>query len=249
VARRASRTARTGAVERLAALLPQIQCRACGERDCQAFAEALAAGHADPERCLPGGTETARRLGALLARIAHRPPAAPREPSTDAGPPQRSDAGEVEPGARSPATAKEGHATAAAQVVLGAVAVVAEEECIGCARCLPACPVDAIVGAPRRMHTVIEAECTGCGLCLAACPVDCLRLLAPPAPVDPERWRRERAPRARARYRAHRERREAARRGGRAAGQAPERARLRAEVAAALERVRRRRAARGWAGP
>jgi electron transport complex protein RnfB len=60
----------------------------------------------------------------------------------------------------------------------GLVARVRESECIGCALCLDACPVDAIVGAPRRMHTVIAAECTGCALCLAPCPVDCIELAA-----------------------------------------------------------------------
>jgi Na+-translocating ferredoxin:NAD+ oxidoreductase subunit B len=50
------------------------------------------------------------------------------------------------------------------------------EVCIGCARCLPPCPVDAILGAQRQMHTVIESWCTGCELCLPACPVDCIHL-------------------------------------------------------------------------
>lgn len=56
------------------------------------------------------------------------------------------------------------------------VAWIDEERCIGCARCLPACPVDAIVGAPRYTHTVIAAQCTGCELCLPPCPVDCIEL-------------------------------------------------------------------------
>jgi electron transport complex protein RnfB len=54
------------------------------------------------------------------------------------------------------------------------VAVIDEERCIGCAKCLPPCPVDAIVGARRFMHTVIESQCTGCELCIAPCPVDCI---------------------------------------------------------------------------
>lgn len=61
------------------------------------------------------------------------------------------------------------------------VAWVDEEQCIGCARCLPACPVDAIVGAQRQVHTVIAAQCTGCELCLPPCPVDCIELRPLPA--------------------------------------------------------------------
>jgi electron transport complex protein RnfB len=56
------------------------------------------------------------------------------------------------------------------------VAWIDEERCIGCARCLPACPVDAIVGAAKKMHTVIAEHCTGCELCLSPCPVDCIQL-------------------------------------------------------------------------
>ena len=73
------------------------------------------------------------------------------------------------------------------------VAQIDEDACIGCARCLPPCPVDAIVGAAKQMHTVVLALCTGCELCVAPCPVDCITLvpraalappLAAPAPAD-----------------------------------------------------------------
>lgn len=57
------------------------------------------------------------------------------------------------------------------------VAVIDESVCIGCAKCLPACPVDAIVGARKQLHTVIAAECSGCELCVPPCPVDCITLV------------------------------------------------------------------------
>lgn len=64
------------------------------------------------------------------------------------------------------------------------VAVIAEESCIGCTLCIQACPVDAIVGAAKQMHTVIASECTGCELCVAPCPVDCITLHPLPEPND-----------------------------------------------------------------
>jgi Na+-translocating ferredoxin:NAD+ oxidoreductase subunit B len=57
------------------------------------------------------------------------------------------------------------------------VAQIDEEACIGCARCLPPCPVDAIIGAHKYMHTVVLALCTGCELCVAPCPVDCITMV------------------------------------------------------------------------
>ncbi|MBL7249537.1 electron transport complex subunit RsxB [Alloalcanivorax sp. C16-2] len=57
------------------------------------------------------------------------------------------------------------------------VAFIREDECIGCTKCIQACPVDAIVGAAKQMHTVIADECTGCDLCVEPCPVDCIDML------------------------------------------------------------------------
>ena len=60
------------------------------------------------------------------------------------------------------------------------VAFIREAECIGCTKCIQACPVDAILGAAKQMHTVLASECTGCDLCVEPCPVDCIDML----PVD-----------------------------------------------------------------
>ena len=57
------------------------------------------------------------------------------------------------------------------------IAFIREAECIGCTKCIQACPVDAIVGAARQMHTVISSECTGCDLCVEPCPVDCIDMI------------------------------------------------------------------------
>ena len=63
-----------------------------------------------------------------------------------------------------------------------------EQICIGCTLCIQACPVDAIVGATKQMHTVIEAECTGCDLCLPPCPVDCIEMIVPKQDYHQWRW-------------------------------------------------------------
>jgi electron transport complex protein RnfB len=56
------------------------------------------------------------------------------------------------------------------------VALIDESRCIGCTRCIDACPVDAVIGAQSLMHTVVESWCIGCGLCPPACPVDCIAM-------------------------------------------------------------------------
>jgi len=117
------------------------------------------------------------------------------------------------------------------------VARIDERACIGCTLCIDACPVDAIIGAPKRMHGVLTALCSGCELCIAPCPVDCIAMV----PTNRE-WTRDDATAARARH-AARERRMSvaaspARRG--------EEARAReAAVASALRRARARRAGTG----
>lgn len=131
-------------VSALDAWLPQTQCTRCGYPRCRAYAEALADGRADLNRCPPGGETTL----AALARLLDRPVLA-LDPACGAhGPRVR--------------------------------AVIDEVVCVGCRKCLDVCPVDAIVGARKLMHTVIEAECSGCGLCVPPCPVDCIALVPGP---------------------------------------------------------------------
>ncbi len=99
-----------------------------------------------------------------------------------------------------------------AGVHAGRVARIDPQACIGCARCLPPCPVDAILGAQRVLHSVIADWCTGCELCLPACPVDCIhmdaRTAAQPEPEPAASRRRHRAHQARPGERAARRARE-----------------------------------------
>lgn len=72
------------------------------------------------------------------------------------------------------------------------VAYIREDECIGCTKCILACPVDAILGAAKHMHTVIANECTGCDLCVEPCPVDCIDMV--PAAAGLADWKWEQPP-------------------------------------------------------
>ncbi len=132
-------------------------------------------------------------------------------------------------------------------------ALIDESECIGCTLCIQACPFDAIIGAAKRMHTVVESLCTGCRLCLPPCPVDCIAIV----PSSPERlWSRQEAVAAGARVKAHKRRLErerlqhdarfAAREGEDALTEVSEASptgldRIAAIVARAVQRARKRR--------
>jgi electron transport complex protein RnfB len=119
------------------------------------------------------------------------------------------------------------------------VAVIDEAACIGCTLCIEACPVDAIIGAAKRMHAILPSLCSGCELCIAPCPVDCIAMV----PAQRE-WTREDARDARLR---HDERRARLARNERIASRKPvappsEKDKRQAAIAAALARARARRA-------
>ena len=116
------------------------------------------------------------------------------------------------------------------------VAVIDETACIGCTLCVEACPVDAIVGAAKLMHTVIAAECTGCGLCLPPCPVDCISMVE-----TGETWsHEERVRRAEQYRRRHGARKARLQRGQEKQPGAGREQAKRATVAKAMERAARR---------
>lgn len=128
-------------IERLDAELPQTQCTQCGYDGCRPYAQAIADGLAEINRCPPGGQGGVVALAQVLDTAI-----LPLDQTRGVPQPLR-------------------------------VAVIDEAHCIGCTLCLVACPVDAIVGANKRMHTVLADVCTGCDLCIAPCPVDCIDMV------------------------------------------------------------------------
>ena len=148
--------------EKIDALLPQTQCTKCGYTGCMPYAEAIASGGAEINRCPPGGDAGIEALATILSR------------------------------ATLPLDTRRG------EHLPHRVAVIDEEICIGCGKCLQPCPTDAIIGTNKFMHTVITSLCTGCELCIPPCPVDCIRMEENPqfpAMMDSDD--------ARARYRFH----------------------------------------------
>jgi electron transport complex protein RnfB len=189
------------------ALLPQTQCRKCGYDGCRPYAEAIAAGTADINRCPPGGDTGIRELAALLGV----------EPLPL----------DAECGAAGPRT----------------VAVIDEAHCIGCTLCIQACPVDAIAGAAKLMHTIIRDLCTGCDLCIPPCPVDCITLVVRDPAPDAAMLDKE-AQQARMRYEARLRRLERRRSEKASAHRSSGKDRKAEAIARAMERARARLAAR-----
>lgn len=205
--------------DRIDAWLPQTQCTQCGYPRCRDYAEAVVTGSAGINQCPPGGEVTI----AALAKLLNAPPA-PLDPRF----------GIHKPRAR---------------------AVIDEAVCIGCRKCLDVCPVDAILGARKLMHTVIADECTGCELCLPPCPVDCIVMVpvdaaeaAEPWPeymrAETNRWRARTQNRLRRLARRKRTRHGTPHSAESAAPLPPDRERIRAEIRAAVERVKARKTRR-----
>lgn len=137
-------------VDKIDALLPQTQCGQCGYPGCKPYAEAIASGEAEINKCAPGGEAVVIALADLLGREI------PTEGVIEDKPPM--------------------------------VAFIDENACIGCTLCIQACPVDAILGSAKHMHTVITKECTGCELCVPPCPVNCIYMLPIESGVQGWRW-------------------------------------------------------------
>lgn len=205
--------------DRIDALLPQTQCKRCGYDDCRAYATAIADNQTDINRCPPGGAGTIRSLAELAGRESK-----PLDPEL----------GTFQP---------------------GSVAFIEEPLCIGCTKCIQACPVDAIVGAAKQMHTVIEALCTGCELCIPPCPVDCIRVIpaqgrsegAGVPATEPARaeFFRTRYHQRRVRLNAQQRERHARRQENQLGNSAELVAQRKAEIAAAVARVRAKRTQQG----
>ncbi len=147
-----ARPQQTVTAEQIDARLPQTQCAQCGYPRCRAYAEAIARDEADINQCPPGNEVTIQALATLL-----HVPSKPLDPRFGAHQPR-------------------------------ARAVIEEARCIGCRKCIDVCPVDAILGARKLMHTVIADECTGCELCLPPCPVNCIAMVPLDLAPDIEPW-------------------------------------------------------------
>lgn len=133
------------------AMLPQTQCGLCGYRDgCLPYAHAIITKNEQTNLCVPGGDETSANISRYLNRPIKK--AMPSKWPIH------------------PATARP----------TKMLAIINASDCIGCTKCILACPVDAIIGTGKHIHSIIPDLCTGCELCIAPCPVDCIELTAHP---------------------------------------------------------------------
>lgn len=133
------------------ACLPQTQCGLCQHPDgCLPYATAIVMQHEPYNKCVPGGQPVTDAIAAIIEADHQQPLSA--EPSKWS----------IDLVSQRPVEVR---------------AIIREDDCIGCTKCIPACPVDAIVGTGKHMHTIFTDLCTGCELCIAPCPVDCIDLV------------------------------------------------------------------------
>ncbi|MGP4118409.1 RnfABCDGE type electron transport complex subunit B [Psychrobacter aquimaris] len=139
-------------ISHIDACLPQTQCGLCEHPDgCLPYAAAIVLENEPYNKCVPGGQPVTNAIAQIIDIGSHEEilSAAPSQWPIDAT-------------SERPTEVR---------------AVIREDDCIGCTKCIPACPVDAIVGTGKHMHTIFTDLCTGCELCIAPCPVDCIDLV------------------------------------------------------------------------
>ncbi|HCT73243.1 MULTISPECIES: RnfABCDGE type electron transport complex subunit B [Psychrobacter] len=139
-------------ISHIDACLPQTQCGLCEHPDgCLPYAAAIVLENEPYNKCVPGGQPVTNAIAQIIDIGSHEVilSAAPSQWLIDAT-------------SERPTEVR---------------AVIREDDCIGCTKCIPACPVDAIVGTGKHMHTIFTDLCTGCELCIAPCPVDCIDLV------------------------------------------------------------------------
>src|SRR5690606_2331764 len=140
-------------IARIDACLPQSQCGLCDHADgCLPYAVAIVIDSEPYNKCVPGGQPVTDAIAQIINQDSSDTQPLNAEPSK----------WPIDVSSQRPVEVR---------------AVIREDDCIGCTKCIPACPVDAIVGTGKHMHTIFTDLCTGCELCIAPCPVDCIDLV------------------------------------------------------------------------
>lgn len=146
-------TATQAKITRIDACLPQTQCGLCDHADgCLPYAVAIVIDNEPYNKCVPGGQPVTDAIAQIINQDSSDTQPLNAEPSK----------WPIDVSSQRPVEVR---------------AVIREDDCIGCTKCIPACPVDAIVGTGKHMHTIFTDLCTGCELCIAPCPVDCIDLV------------------------------------------------------------------------
>lgn len=146
-------TATQAKIARIDACLPQTQCGLCDHADgCLPYAVAIVIDNEPYNKCVPGGQPVTDAIAQIINQDSSDTQPLNAEPSK----------WPIDSSSQRPVEVR---------------AVIREDDCIGCTKCIPACPVDAIVGTGKHMHTIFTDLCTGCELCIAPCPVDCIDLV------------------------------------------------------------------------